>query len=433
MGNTEYYLSKMIVRELLQGVSPADSHKEWWNDLPAQERIQRDADLKRVEREIAPYLANHADRFFGALIIVVYDGKIEFENLIKDFNMKIPSAYRNQANDMGFITIIGGKLLVLDGQHRWYALQHILRGETKGDFASLVPDDEISVIFINHESSEKTRRIFNKVNRYAKQTSRGENLMTSEDDGYAIVTRNLILSEDGPFQSSGKISTGKAEEGLVNWKSNTLSTRSHSLTTLSALYEMTKLILQTDVDERFKGFDEKHRINRPSAELLEAATEILIEFWNSLFGSFTPYKRVADMGGGKLLEDMRKPEHEYSLLFKPAGQIAFILGFINVLDKTGLGMIELTNRANRLRWSMVDEHWKNIIVNPNGLINAGPDARDQAARLIHYLLAADRMSALEVEQVKESFNKANGINIHNPEGKEVLTLPEPAVELEKAL
>ena len=44
-------------------------------------------------------------------------------------------------------------------------------------------------ILIEHEVNMKTRRVFNVVNRYAKQISRGDQIITSEDDGYAIVAR----------------------------------------------------------------------------------------------------------------------------------------------------------------------------------------------------------------------------------------------------
>jgi DNA sulfur modification protein DndB len=402
MGSTEYYISKMIVRELLQGVSPADSHQEWWNDLPADERMQRDANLKRVKEQIAPYLANSPDRFFGSLIVLVYEGDIEFES-VQDFKMNIPKAYKNQAEDMGFITIDGGKLLVLDGQHRWYGLRSVMQGDTLGTEAAKVPTDEISVIFIRHENKEKTRRIFNKVNRYAKATNKGDNILTSEDDGYAIVTRKVTYNESGPFFSEGKL----VDDKLVNWKSNTLSPRSSNLTTLSALYEMTQIILTTD--NRFAYFGEKDTINRPAEELIDEATDIVTEFWNKLLDDFKPYEGIIERIG-PTAADRRKDSYEYSLLYKPAGQIAFVLGLVNAM-KRGLSEDELIERANQLSWSTSDTHWLNIIMTPNKSIIASPDAKAKASALITYLLAWDKFTKAELKEVHRMYNAAHGIDV----------------------
>jgi len=407
MGSTDYYSSKMIVRELLQGVSPADSHKEWWKDLPPHERMQRDANLKRVKEQIAPYLANSSDRFFGSIIVLVYDGDIEFESLVKNFNVNIPKAYKSQADNMGFITITGGKLLVLDGQHRWYGLQSIMQGETEGTQNAQIPSDEISVIFIKHETDEKTRRIFNKVNRYAKATSRGDNILTSEDDGFAIVTRRLTYDETGPFYTEGKLN----EEGLVSWKSNTLSPRSVSITTLSALYEITQIILKKE--SRFTKFSEKDTINRPSDDLLDDATAIVVEFWDALFENFIPFKIAKQKDTELTIPDMRKDSYEYSLLFKPAGQIAFMDGLVNAMKKTGLSLDELIERANKLTWSINDAHWLNVIINLNKSIISSPDARERASLLTTYLLAGDKLKKAEILDVQKMYNTVHGIDIDN--------------------
>ena len=105
---------------------------------------------------------------------------------------------------MGFLTIEGGSLVVLDGQHRLAALRGVTTAgpDLKGEFVDAVADDELSVLFIPHESFEKTRRIFNKVNRYAKPTSPTDNIITSEDDGSAIVTRWLV-EEEPPLNTQG--------------------------------------------------------------------------------------------------------------------------------------------------------------------------------------------------------------------------------------
>jgi hypothetical protein len=53
--------------------------------------------------------------------------------------------------------------------------------------------EEISVIFVEHRDTSKIRKIFNKVNRYAKLTSRSDNIITSDDDIFAVIARKLIV------------------------------------------------------------------------------------------------------------------------------------------------------------------------------------------------------------------------------------------------
>lgn len=97
-------------------------------------------------------------------------------------------------------------------------------------------DEELSIILVEHTDTAKIRKIFNKINKYAKQTSRSDNIITSDDDTFAVIARRLFR-EDGPLAPINGID-------LVNWKSNTLSKRSKNLTTLSALYTIAETILK---------------------------------------------------------------------------------------------------------------------------------------------------------------------------------------------
>lgn len=421
LGNTEYFISKMNTQDLIQGVSPASLDESWWDNLTLGERMQREADTKRVIKEIAPYLAEAEDRFFTSLIILVRDGDVHFESLTRDLGVKLPHAYLKQSADIGYITIDGGRLIILDGQHRWLAIKAVRNGDVEGPFADAVLKDQVSVIFIRHESEQKTRRIFNKVNRYAKQVGRGDNIITDEDDGYAIVTRELIGDTSSPLFTSGK----KKESSLVNWKQNTLSPKSPHLTTISALYEMTKVILRPH--EEYKHFEDKKKALRPPQAELESATELVMSFWAKLFDLLTPYKvaiEKADRSASVM--SMRKEDEDYSLLFKPAGQIAFVQALVNAQHDFSLSLDELVKRANALenRWGLLQPHWVNIIMSPSGAINAKADARERATALIEYLLVGDLMSEERVKQVYDMYNKARGFKPELKEGQNNYRAPE---------
>lgn len=402
IGNTEYYQAKMAARELVTGIRPAKELDEWAS-MGIEERMQREPNLKRIRDEIAPYIAKTKDRFFGSVIVLVYKGEVHFEEL-KDVISKLPRAYMSVTNDIGFLTINGGSLIMLDGQHRLLALEKVVKNEIPGKYADDVPNDEISVIFINHESNEKTRRIFNKVNRYAKTTSRGDNLITSEDDGYAILTR-WLLNDGAPLG----VKNEKNELALVNWKQNTLTTRSTNLTTISVVYETIRYILNGEGKHLNESI-------RPSDQELEECYELVESFWKKVLAGVKPYtEALIDLSE---IPIMREPDEPYSLLFKPAGQIAFFKGLVSAVER-GLDLDTALERANQIEWSMNAPIWKDIIIRTSGAIDASADARERTSLLIAYLLSADTMGNDEITKVEEMCKKA--------QGEKFTDLPSPVV------
>ena len=151
---------------------------------------------------------------------------------------KGPTLYRTPAKSFGFLTLSGGEMLVpLDGQHRLAAIQFALTGrdEKQNPIEGLRPNadlanDDILLILIKHDA-DKDRKIFNKVNRYAKRTSKAEDLITADDDVIAVISRETVANEI-------------IGSRLVNYKSNTLPDSAYYFTTLSTVYEATKNVLE---------------------------------------------------------------------------------------------------------------------------------------------------------------------------------------------
>jgi DNA sulfur modification protein DndB len=392
LGNTEYYETTMKVRDLVHAVRPPREMDNWAN-FSIEERMQREPDLKRIQSQLAPYIAKNADRFFGSIIVLVHKGQIIFEPM-SDLAKNIPAAYKQNAQRIGFVTIDGGTLIVLDGQHRHLALRMVQQGEVIGPYTSEVGEDEVCVIFIKFENDLKTRRIFNTVNRYAKQTSRGDNIITSEDDGYAIVGR-WLLRETEPL--------GKPSD-IVNWKSNTLTKRSTQLTTISAVYETVKLIL------RHHGVEKLPEQERPTEEDLDTYLGYCAEVWDALLHKMKAYQEaIADPSR---IPAMRDDESSTSLLFKPAAQIALVDGVLRASDLGRLKIGEAIERANRMKkWNMDANEWQGVIVKQTGAIDAGPEARRRMATLVCYLLAADRLNSDVKFAAWKTYNEARGADI----------------------
>jgi len=198
MGSVTFYQTKMRARELTAIARPA-SELDSWTTLGIDERLQRELNDKRVREEIVPYLAKFDDRFFGSLLVLIQKPDLfDYEPAGKYLAKDVPAAYRKTLEQMGALTIDGGQLIVLDGQHRLAALRSVVQGKTDkgttivGPHVADVPNDELVVVFIEYTSDETTRRIFNKINKNAKPTGRSDNIITSEDDANAISLENCL-------------------------------------------------------------------------------------------------------------------------------------------------------------------------------------------------------------------------------------------------
>lgn len=413
MGSTPYYVATITARELVATARPAKEYDSWAGSS-IDERMQREPDLGRVKRQIVPYLAQHKDRFFGSIIVVVSEGSIQFESmaeLVKD----LPRAYRSEGEEMGFLTIGKGERIILDGQHRWYAEREVIQSHDElGDEQSNVGDDDLTVIFVENRDPRKTRRIFNKVNRYAKPTSRSDNILTSEDDGYAIVTRMLLDpdKEDAPLADREFINDdGKvARHDVVQWRSNTLSRTMRHLTTIAAVYDNTRRILE------FYGRRDLDRVVSPPEEGLASAYDLVSPWFIAMTANLDAYREaLADPETLKI--NRFDHDHPHTLLLRPVGQIALVRGLTRALDLsrtpgTKVPRLELTialQKVNNIDFrGNASSIWRDTIVRADGRMVARNESYNLAAGLISYLIAAEYHTQERVDNLWRAWNEARG-------------------------
>lgn len=403
MGSTTYYETTIPARELTNSVRPARETDDWAS-ASIDERIQRDVNVNRIKQTIVPYLAQHPDRFFGSFIVLVEKGAIEFEPLSAIVG-QLPAAYARATKGMGFLTIDKGELVALDGQHRLLSFREVITGGSQqGPYASQVGDDEVCVLFIEHESAKKTRRIFNKVNRHAKPTGRSDNIITSEDDGFAIVTRRL-LDRDLEAPLAAREIDGEVQE-LVNWTSNTLSKRSPRLTTISAVYETVSDILSF---EGYHGFSEKENPVAPDEKLLDSAYEIAARWWEALLEMSVFREAMADLSA---VSDVRfSNTNKKTLLLRPVGQTTLVKGLVLALERSkgDLTLQTLLDRAQTLDWSAgPTSYWRDSIVRSDGRMVARKEAVMLASSLLAYLIAPEFTSDEERTKIWQDWNEARG-------------------------
>ena len=395
MGSTVYYITKLPAGRLIDSVGIAEEMREWPN-MTAEEKMQRHCDIRRIVEEIVPYVTTDPDRFFSSLIVDIYEG---FENIVfeplTDVVGALPAAYKMPLQDMGFITLPGKeRLIALDGQHRLLSLKIAIRGlmgvpaGTKATpmLSDLQPHpelaaDELSIILVEHTNTAKIRKIFNKINKYAKQTSRSDNIITSDDDPYSVIIRRLI-GGDGPLAPVEGIN-------LVNWTSNTLSQRSKTLTTLSAAYSIAETILKDE------GFSSKRL---PDDGRLEAAYQRVSSFWRVTLDTVQAFQDyLALTRADKPISSLR----EENLLLKPVTQMALAHAALTAQRK-GVAWETVAGKLNSIDWSFTNELWYNILVinRANKRMITGKDSIRGAGAVISYMILGNRMTRSEVEDVR---------------------------------
>lgn len=401
MGRTTYYICKMAAGELIDKVGIAKELPEW-PDMTAEEKMQRECDIKRIVEEIVPYVTEDPDRFFSSLIVDIYSGfkEISFEPLSKVVG-DLPSAYAVPMADMGFITLPGReRLIALDGQHRLLSLKIAIRGimgvpgGTKS-FAAMdklqphpeLANEELSIILVEHTDTAKIRKIFNKINKYAKQTSRSDNIITSDDDTFAVIVRRL-------FKKGGPLAPINGIE-LVNWKSNTLSQRSKNLTTLSALYTIAETVL------RDRKLSSKML---PVPAVLEEAYQTIASFWEATLSGVQVYQQYLELTrNNKPVSSLR----EENLLMKPVTQMALAHAAL-MAQRKGIQWDAVVGKLNLIDWSFNNELWFNILVigSANKKMITGKDSIRSAGMVIAYMVMGGQMSQGEVEDVRQIIRNA---------------------------
>lgn len=403
-GTTEFFVLTMQAGELVKSMTIPKELEEW-EDLNPEEKFQREINYKRVATYIAPYLAHDEDRFFGAFIAEVRQHEnMEFESLV-DAGIKFPKALPSSLmSKFGLLYLEGSEVLIpLDGQHRLAALEFAISGkdEKKNDIKGLSPNPEVArdtctVILIKHDL-EKARKIFHKVNKNAKPTSKADNLITDDADYIAVLTRESIVGSVIPSR-------------LVKSFANTLSKSSPEFTTLATIYEINLKIEETYIGKK------PNTTTLPRKEDRLLADHNITEFWCE-FLKIEAYsyalKDTSESG-----DHTRTQIREQSLACKPIVQrvlaeVILLMMTIEDDDDCKFSIQEIVVRINRLDLSPDNPLWQGVLLNGNKII-AGLGPLSFARRVIAYLLGQPH-EAIELEKLEKTFNE-------NVPGRE---LPEP--------
>ena len=378
-GQTEYFLTTMAVGDLVDRVKFPVEMPEW-DTYSIEERYQRNLNMKRVISEIAPYFASDPCRFTGSLVLAVQnDERMIFEHMSKVAGRldTLPGLYKDAASEMGFVVMSGQEILVpLDGQHRAKAFKKAIEGHTPNDHdpPTIRPNtdlarDMVAVILVRFDQG-RSRYIFNKINRYAKPTVKGDKLITDDDDAVAVITRNLITE-------------GVLPARLVKITGNTLSKSAWEFTTLSTLYESNKkLVASLPVPLSTKP--EKLLPTERDVRLGEIRAE-----WKRLLSGIDPWKD-AIATPGETGDKGRTALRTRSLLGRPAGQISLINGYalacMKNRSRTDKG--SLVAKINKIDWDIHAGLWKGLLVTPSKKIMSSKSATNNAGAMVAHMIGA---------------------------------------------
>ena len=290
-----------------------------YTSLPPAEKVQREVNSPRVQKQIVPYILNNDDRFFGALIVEGRGSRPEFQP-IEGF-----SGY-------GTLTMGGDYMLfALDGQHRLAAIKEACRSET--DLAS----ESQTVILVWHESTLKTRKLFTHVNKNARATTSAQNILLDDEDLYAEIARRL--ERELPLFRDN-----------VNWRGNTLSATTTKVTTAPVL----RLSASTWLDE--------YNIRQSLVEIPETRVDgyynEVKEIWEKIISDLKPLQEV--LTGAAEFRQLR----ERFIIHTPVGQQSMIHA-VQSARQRDVSIEDIAARLGKIDWAKTSPLWNRIIYNPD--------------------------------------------------------------------
>ena len=376
-GRWEYYITTMKAVDAARTIKSPDELFEV-SARALDERMQRtlgDRVGGMIDYLTQPY------RFYGPLVVALKGGDPEFIPL----EMAVPNdMVPTDAFELGVLRFNGTEdYFVLDGQHRLASIKAALgRGNES------VKQDDVSLVIIRHDDTqqgmENSRRLFTHLNRYAKQTSKSENITMDEDDGYAIVTRRLVrehpvLQDKIWYKSRGLPPRGTDDEGRI--------VATECFTTVETVYNCNKTLLKSKY-----GFSPDWERIRPEPDQLNRLAEGCWYFWDGLL-NFEQIELVAS--GQRSCPEFRPQDlhqrGEGHLLFRPIGleTLAETVATIMEEEKSGFdGIDQICKRCVGVDWKLDSPPWAGLFFGEGGRMLSSNTRKRQnvGSKLLRYML-----------------------------------------------
>jgi DNA sulfur modification protein DndB len=348
-GDWVYYSCLMPLGELGRRVDYAqDIHPT----SAMSDFIQRSLEGKRASH-IAQYLTNRQDRFFNSLVLAVYGGSPGWLDVggFKTSDPNLRGLLSQEAEDsLGFLHLTGKELIfALDGQHR---LAGIKKAISTGGAAL---DEQVSVILVSHKKTkpglQRTRRLFTTLNKTAVAVRKKDIIALDEDDVMAITVRRLV--EEDPRFASPRIALVASQ----NMPSNNLV----SLTTVSGLYDILKLVFANDSGRQSgRGL----RFNRPSDERLDHYYALAQTYFSAIAEISKPIKDVLTVADPHAVTVKQRRKDGGHLLFRPVGLDLFTRTVIRYAKHHNVSLIDATQALKGMPMNLAAAPYLGVLWDP---------------------------------------------------------------------
>lgn len=347
MGDWWYYVTTMTFADVSARVVQVDKIHE---RRELKSWIQRKIDPKRLDN-IAQYLLHQEQRFFNGIVVGIYGGEPEWfpVSIGESQTLEIEEPDDRTETALGLLKLSGSEeIFAIDGQHRVEGIKVALESNSK------LSTEEQCVIFVAHhktdEGRKRTRRLFFTLNRYAAPVSRGELIALSEDDSFAIVTRQLVDEYE-------YLSSGLAE---FTTETNIPSGNKRCLTTVLSLYDIVKTIA---IPRNIVGSRERRMLEAspPNEKKVKAIYKQQCEFWDALRQYVPAIKEITE-SDEDLAGNYRRNDGGH-VLFRPVGQKPFARA-VRVLIDRGSDLKPAVEALSKTVLNLESPPWSGVLWNP---------------------------------------------------------------------
>lgn len=363
MGNWTYYVTVIRMQDLAARVQLAT---DIYPNPALNEQMQRSLDDKHSEK-IRNFILMDEQRLFNSMVIGVYGGQPEWLSL--DINAgeitekELPLEVRNS---VGILVLNGEEsLYALDGQHRLVGIKKAIKDRIERG------DEQVSAIFVAHKKDTeegliRTRRLFSRLNRYAKPVSTLDKIALDEDDLIAIIVRRLV--QEHPLFTGYKVSSSRSYSISQADK--------YSLITLAFLYRCVNIYCKVGGKELrlihdelnvkpdsliIKNWTEFTRY-RPEDEIIDYFHKSSLNLWDKIALHFKALKEYAEQpADSPNAEEYRHAEGGH-VMFRPIGMQIYISAIRSLLDD-GWDIDHAVFTLSKIPNQLSDIPWQGIIWN----------------------------------------------------------------------
>ncbi len=343
MGDRWYYTATMTFGEVDEYVKPVPKIDE---DESLKMWIQRELRSERTA-QIAKYLNSQPQRFFNAIVLGMYGGEPDWIPITVSKGTSVQEVDLNERleRSFGFIQFSGDEtVFAVDGQHRVEGIRAAIIGNNQ------LAQDEQTVIFVAHHADdvgrERTRRLFSTLNKYAVPVAESEKIALSEDDMFAIATRQLI---DNYKSFNMKFVPLLPSASIPNHEVT-------CVTTVVGLYRLARFLSPIEIRRERK----KVETGPANPDVIKQIYQCSADFWTALKKHVDPIRKVLASSPERHLAANYRHKEGGHLLFRSVGLDAFARA-TRVLQDRGRTVDEAVSALSKVSLDITAPLWEGLL------------------------------------------------------------------------